>query len=1256
MKKIITLLVTIIGIHGYTQEPVDIVAPQQGDFNAGQNIEGWVQSSINEPTGKVTFSVPLASINARTVSYNVPLTYNGQSSFDIGSYTNKFATTSVVGVGFNLHIPKIVVDHKNTATREDDEFYLQDGVNNTKLHCIKRTEPGNFQTGETIWEFQTDVYVPWKIKYYKSLREQVNGVLTETPLDYWMVTNDQGIDYLYGQTQNSRENMVAWGNWIGNSNKPGGTKETIVWNLSTMRDQWNNNIQFEYEKQESTIGGISQTEASYLNKIISSTGEHIQFSYNDKNLNEYYEPHAEQAEPDGYQERYEKKYLDRIINYNSNNEIIFSYSFDYTLVNNSSSSDKKRYLKNIFQEDKNGNLLPAQSFDYYMNGPFKGGIQKVTYPMGGSVTYTYENKLLFNNTANNFTGSIPTNNDYNFYSIATKDNYAIMLLKSKNPISGGKYRFRVIRNWWNGQSWEQSAFTLPYLIADDYPNGRNWLENFHTVFGKDFYGFLYVQGGNLKSRVDLFHLNSNKVSWNHEHYDDLILALPNTLGSNYKTAFLSGDRFVAVSDGARSNLHTFAWDGTKWIRDRVHPQNGGVLSYYYHGASNNFILTVDDRNVGIGANHRDFITGKRHKDYYYIHYLNNQNQWVSKSWSAIINPHTNNIEKASYFYPDNAMSAFVADHNAEFFMNWDKEYNLKSLDASLGSQNDKFPIVPTYSGMFVLQEDYTQKPIKFSRYNGASWNIQNFSFSGGSGRPSYGDDIMTFENFSGSNYYIGYAKYNANSDNWIINNTLTTRVPSPDKTSGITKDFLIANNKIYKFSNTSLTPIYDHTLSSDNKFTYTDGYNHAFMELGPLSPISDRTGTFQYVDMTNNDIKTINLGKKYHLSGPTPFAGRTPFMSPKSMWIRTFNNRYLYRIIDNKVNNAVRNIVVSRIDINDDNGEIRKISYAYDDPNSDPDNTATFYGDVTIENKGYGSTSIGKIEKKYNNGANDLQMAGLLLQERIRNTANSSVSLKINTWTKFDELSKGYTIKLTKQLNHTYLNGKTLRNSVENIYTLKPYILRTNVKRTNSKGETEEVITKYAYEQYPFMEEFNFVTHPYEIVRKIDNRTTSIKRTHWTKNISNKIYASEIWSGTSTSNLRLSYKVSKMSQFGQILESHNGKFQYNSVVYGYNHRYPIYSLSNVRYDDVIHNLDVSLSTLQNLNNTSLKTELLKLYDRLPNCMIETNLYDGEGKIIEKINNRQEEIKYKYDSFNRLDYVTDHNDKVLKKNFYNYGSN
>jgi hypothetical protein len=139
MKKIPLYLAMFLSCSIYAQDAVDIGTPTNAPFNLGNDIQGAIQNSVNEVTGKVTLSVPLAAIASGSgVSYSISLGYNGANSFKNGQQTNKYSPTSVVGVGWSIGTPKIVVDNKETGTRDDDVFYLLDGATNTKLICTNR--------------------------------------------------------------------------------------------------------------------------------------------------------------------------------------------------------------------------------------------------------------------------------------------------------------------------------------------------------------------------------------------------------------------------------------------------------------------------------------------------------------------------------------------------------------------------------------------------------------------------------------------------------------------------------------------------------------------------------------------------------------------------------------------------------------------------------------------------------------------------------------------------------------------------------------------------------------------------------------------------------------------------------------------------------------------------------------------------------------------------------------------------------------
>lgn len=1240
------LFIILLGINkSFAQESRDEVTPQQTPFNTGNSIDGWVQGSVNEPTGKVNFSIPLTSIGSRDVSYSVALGYNGQIAFDQGQYTNKYAPTSSVGVGFSLAIPKIVVDNKGTATKEDDTFYLQDGSVNSKLFCSSKyipTTPGN-----EIWSFKSEKHSNHKIEYIPARHEIRVGQLMRFSVDQWVITTSEGIKYTYGAENNDRENMVAWGNWIGSSMETGGSKETIVWNVSKIKDQWNNHLNFEYEKQESSIGGIAQTEASYIKKIVSSTGEILEFTYANK-VNEYYEPHTEVSEPDAYQERYEKRFLDYISAYNSNDDLMYTYDLTYFVEENNGSNDKKRYLQSIVQQNANGDFLPGQSFEYYLSGDFKGGIKKINYPLGGSATYKYKNQYLFTNSGNRYSGSRVSNDGYEYVSMVVKNKYSLKFLRS-NETEGGKHTFKIIRSFWNGSSWKENEFIfrkkMPY-----------WFNDLRSVFSEDFYGFIYKDGSNVT--LDLFHLESDGHTWDHYQRSNIF-----TGGD--MPSFLKGEKFVAIGTLREGPLYTYTWLSNKDLWDaRTIQQDFG---WYRYGATNNYIVTLDTDGK------RDPNGPPIKLDQYAFHYLsieenNTDPKWVSRDWTSFLRGKINQTDKdrPNNWFSSNSYVGFVGENNPELFIRWNKDYSPIEPDDVLGRFNDNLSMTTTYTGM-ALMNGRTLKP---ARFNGVSWTVgENFPLVATYPGNAIGIDKIQYDQ-DRSHEPVGYAVYDPNFNTWRRNDAYTQKNRfAPREVHAINSEFMIHGNNVSLFTNDDQFPTLDHTFSLENLFCYSDGTNHGFVDLGTIEDLGGAAsidkvkGLYLSIDKRNNSLQKTYFNDEYNMSGPRSFAGITPFLSRTSMWLRSasytnedenyvFNN-YLYRIINNKTKQAVYDKVIEWIEIDNNEGEIRKTKYTYSDAQPTPDNSVTFYGQVTVDNKGYGTASVGKIISKYNNGSKDQRLAGLLLEKTTKNTANNTVAYQKNNWRVIN--NNGVT-KLYNdgQESETFFNNNSISNSNTVSYN-STYHLPNKREQKNSSGQIEKQTTSFAHDQYDFMKDNNFIGTPYEIKSYVDNNLVSVSRTIWKQDDNNKIYPYQTWSGPSTESLRLSSEITRMNTHGQVEESNNGLGQYQVVIYGYNYRYPIASISNARYNDVINNLDVTVQALQTLNNASLKTELSKLYSKLPNAMIEVSIYDIEGKLLEKLDNRRESSNFFYDEFDRLDYSTDHNNKVVKKNIYNYKS-
>ena len=364
------------------------VAPPIKTFATQPNQAGAANNTVNLFTGDVALPINLISIPGHNgLNMNVSIAYSSNVQNIVNTW-NAEAPTGVIGLGWSMNTAKILRDNKQTGTNSDDEYYLTEGGNSSRLI---RTSSGRDANGNYLI-YETKNYAFWKIKYYS------NEFSCYSCPERWEIIREDGTKYIYGDRNSNRNTIqwiVVWDNWIGNSSLTENQNQMAnAWNLSEIINLWGEKITFEYEIAENYVGSISgkkQTEASYLRYITDPLGRKISFIYTDQSAYTYFEPHTEQPEPDAYQEFYEKKYLSSILVSRENNlGVLFSIIFQYGTSNfiNTQNCDKL-VLTGILQKNSNGNSLPPMLFDYYTSNNLKGFLKTVTYPTGGTVTYNY---------------------------------------------------------------------------------------------------------------------------------------------------------------------------------------------------------------------------------------------------------------------------------------------------------------------------------------------------------------------------------------------------------------------------------------------------------------------------------------------------------------------------------------------------------------------------------------------------------------------------------------------------------------------------------------------------------------------------------------------------------------------------------------------------------------------------------------------------------------------------------------------------
>jgi hypothetical protein len=401
MKKYCLFLLPIFQfLPCFAQDESPTSSPGIKTFALQPDVTGAASNSVNLFTGDVALPQNLVSLPGRNgLDVNVSIAYSSNVQHQVNLW-NLEAPTGILGLGWSMDIPKIVADHKQTGTREDDEYYLVEGGASNRLI---RTTSGSDANG-SFYAYETKNFQFWKIRYYYDIAELYDNTGYGSGPNKWEITREDGTRYVYGDKNSGRGTVqwaVRWKNWIGNSAQTADQSQLAnVWNLSEIINSWNDKVTFTYENVEQFVGssaGKKHTEASYLKQITDVMGRKVVFHYKDKNTFVFngvpspfwMEPHTERTEPDAYQEIYERNYLDNIEVLREDNSKFLTVELGYTALD-AGSTTAMMLLSSVVQKNATGLAMPGMQFSYVASGATKGFLQKITYPTGGTVTYGYK--------------------------------------------------------------------------------------------------------------------------------------------------------------------------------------------------------------------------------------------------------------------------------------------------------------------------------------------------------------------------------------------------------------------------------------------------------------------------------------------------------------------------------------------------------------------------------------------------------------------------------------------------------------------------------------------------------------------------------------------------------------------------------------------------------------------------------------------------------------------------------------------------
>lgn len=722
------------------QEPT--AAPPVKGFSLQPDINGAASSSVNLFTGDVALPLNLVSMpsgNGLDVNVTIAYTSNVQHIVDVW---NREAPAGILGLGWSMDVPKIVADHKQTGARADDEYYLMEG--GISLRLI-RTKSGS-DAGGSFFLYETKNYKFWKIKYYYDLFE-VTGSLPGYGLNKWEITKEDGNKYIYGDKNSGRNTLqytVSWENWIGNSAETTGQNIlTHAWNLSEIVNIRSQKITFEYENVEQFVGssaGMKQTEASYLKSITDLYGRKVNFFYNEKDAQFFQEPHTERAEPDAYQEFYERKYLDHIDVLQETGIKKLSVHFGYSAIN-AGTSTAKMLLTSITEKNGAGSSLPPTQFEYYTSGDTKGFLKKITYPTKGTMTYQYTTQSI-GHSDRTFTAVAPaatvsSPNGFAEPKAWIGENYVVVAWRALGAGGSHENGDREVRLYvyeWTGEWKEQFLQTISGVSLDGGQEAVNDYKEFQVVTEKDFFAVMKRAVGNT------FH------TWLYRRSENLAGTWMSYFkaydyGSSLQPALLSGTNFVAAGahiDDATSISRRFIFIGDDWREDPLDQDQGA----HYYTSSNNFFISQNRNPSQIG-----------------FYYLTEDKNWIQNLLGPSLRFSSDN---KSFWHSSNGMAVAMADDNPEYAYRWNTVYSVFYKDAYDKNGNQLFGQLADDSRVFIINNSFVAIRGRLARYDGARWSAETVTAYnnsiGGYFYYSYGEDLALRPKQSITGGYLGARK------------------------------------------------------------------------------------------------------------------------------------------------------------------------------------------------------------------------------------------------------------------------------------------------------------------------------------------------------------------------------------------------------------------------------------------------------------------------------------------------------------------
>ncbi|MBT1695341.1 hypothetical protein KK083_00545 [Fulvivirgaceae bacterium PWU4] len=707
-------------------------ASDGGTFSLNTRNISALQNSVNLVSGQVAFPLTVASLTGKNgPDVTVTFQYNSAPVGQQAKLKNLFAPTGILGMGWTISQPRIVSDHKQTGTRHDDTFYLIEGEVSNPLICISHTA--------SLSKYVLKNFSPWTIEYYPADEK-------------WLVKHEDGSVYAYGDkntTQNAVQWAVKWGNWVGNSTQPQNQEQmAFVWNLSSITNMYGDQVLFQYEHVDEYVanGTPSSTEkqhtkASYMKKITNATGQFVEFEYAEKTSQEFKDPHTERSEPDGYQEKFETRYLTKLNTKTKDGALIYSVECTYDFVGEDDAV--KRVLTKVQKRFPGNDTQPATVFDYFVDGASKGYLKSVHNSLGAHIDYYYETITIADSDRSL---GIVAPSGFGQPKIYADNDYVVITwrkLKADGSVDSGRQPVKIFAYYWDGRWMGEELWQTPAVANSDYDRCAILLSPRHFIY-RIYESQFSTQQMYIARKKTLY---TGAGQWATLHW-------PHGAGGgdpNLTGNIMSGDNYVAYSMRTLAEIRTAVWKDEQWVEHRLPISDGGSTELYVAGGLN-YMLIHNDKGGAFDVIH--------------MFYLDEERQWRQTTLPSSVSFSSDGDNNyRNFWYASNSFLVALPQYNHEYLYNWDENYsNFTKVDVLGYWQDDAYVYITNNSQMAIAESGGGGIS---ARFDGANWLVKgpysNYYFR----HIGVGEDFFVRDRDARSNPREVYlSTFNVNTRSW----------------------------------------------------------------------------------------------------------------------------------------------------------------------------------------------------------------------------------------------------------------------------------------------------------------------------------------------------------------------------------------------------------------------------------------------------------------------------------------------------------